>query len=169
MISHSNFASVCAIFYHNPSLKKFLADTQNDGVPLIHLSYLPLPHVFERLVLTSVLHLGGEVYMYSGDILKIKNDLLDVRPTIFVSVPRLYNKFYDKIKDGFSKKSPFLQALIKVALESKFKNIQHGCHYNHALWDKLIFDKIKNDIFGGRVRCMISGSAPISKDVLNFL
>lgn len=41
--------------------------------------------------------------MYSGDVLKLKDDLRDVKPTIFVSVPRLYNKFYDVINSEFKK------------------------------------------------------------------
>jgi long-chain acyl-CoA synthetase len=53
-------------------------------------------------------------------------------------------------------------------MEAKLKNIKNSCVYDHALFDKLIFKKLKDLIFGGEIRLMISGSAPISKEILNF-
>lgn len=102
MLSHGNFVSVAGIFYHSDSLLKVINNKLVHGGPIVHLSYLPLPHVMERIVVIALLHVGAEIYMYGGDVNKLKDDLRDVRPTIFVSVPRLYNKFYDKIKEGFA-------------------------------------------------------------------
>ena len=64
----------------------------------VHLSYLPLPHVMERLAISLITYGGGCVGFYRGDPLLLKDDLALLRPTIFISVPRLYNKFYDGIK-----------------------------------------------------------------------
>jgi len=58
--------------------------------------------------------------------------------------------------------------MIKAAINSKLSNIENSCQYTHAVWDKVIFDKIRTGIFGGRVGVCVSGSAPLSKDVLNF-
>lgn len=66
------------------------------------LSYLPLPHVLERELLYVILYAGGAIVYYSGDVQKIKDDLALVKPTVFVSVPRLYSRFYDAIKKKFS-------------------------------------------------------------------
>lgn len=97
MLSDKNFTSGAAIFDFNYSLKHFVDSSRADGIPLVHLSYLPLPHVFERIVQMCLLRLGCEIYYYSGDVAKLKDDIKEVRPTIFVSVPRLFNKFFDKI------------------------------------------------------------------------
>lgn len=63
----------------------------------MHLSYLPLAHVFERIMILGYLATGSSINFFGGDLLKLKDDLADVKPTIFVSVPRLYNKFYSGI------------------------------------------------------------------------
>ena len=65
----------------------------------VYLSYLPLPHVLERVIVTSLMGYGSLICMYSGDVLKIKDDINLVRPTIFASVPRLYRRLYTAIKD----------------------------------------------------------------------
>lgn len=59
MLSHGNFTSGCGVFHKNPSLKKFIVDSHLENIPIIHLSYLPLPHVFERFIFISLTHLGG--------------------------------------------------------------------------------------------------------------
>ena len=63
----------------------------------IYLSFLPLPHVFERCVLHCCLEAGVFVNFYSGDMLKIKDDAQVVKPTIFVAVPRLYNRVVEGV------------------------------------------------------------------------
>jgi len=57
-----------------------------------------LPHIFERAVIWAITLSGAHVYFYSGNVLKLKDDLAEVKPTIFPSVPRLFNKFYDIMK-----------------------------------------------------------------------
>lgn len=134
----------------------------------LYLSYLPLAHVFERVVynfcLTTIMRVG----IYSGDTLKLKEDLAVFRPTLFVSVPRLFNKFYDTIIQGVQAKSSFAQGLFNKGLKSKIENLEESCSYTHSFYDMLIFNKVKKAL-GGRVRMLLSGSAPITKDVLNFL
>mmetsp|Transcript_6453 Transcript_6453/g.886 ORF Transcript_6453/g.886 Transcript_6453/m.886 type:complete len:88 (+) Transcript_6453:95-358(+) len=71
----------------------------------VHLSYLPLPHVFDRCMCNTIIYNAGAIYFYNGDNLKLKQDLADVRPTVFGSVPRLYNKFYDAITGGINNAS----------------------------------------------------------------
>ena len=64
-----------------------------------HLSYLPLPHLFERAVYTSLTFKGASIYFFSGDIMKLKDDLATVKPTFFATVPRLHLRFHDLIKE----------------------------------------------------------------------
>jgi long-chain acyl-CoA synthetase len=63
-----------------------------------HLSYLPLAHVLERLVLLVIVHSQGRYGLFGGNVVAIKEDMAILKPDIFVSVPRLFNKFYDAIQ-----------------------------------------------------------------------
>jgi long-chain acyl-CoA synthetase len=63
----------------------------------VYLSYLPLPHAMDRVMCFAALYGGASIWFFNGDVMKLKEDLADVRPTVFPSVPRLYNKFYDAI------------------------------------------------------------------------
>ena len=90
MLTHANFTALIATLYYNHSIIMNSDD--------VHLSYLPLPHLFERALVVTLSYYGAQIYIYSGDILKLMQDIVEVKPTIFGSVPRLYNRFYDKIK-----------------------------------------------------------------------
>lgn len=68
----------------------------------VHLSYLPLPHLYERSIYLVMLLNGANIYFYSGDIMKLKDDLQQVKPTFFATVPRLHLRFHDAIKEKFS-------------------------------------------------------------------
>lgn len=86
-----------------------------------------------------------------------------VKPSIFISVPRLYNRFYEKIHSNFDKITGIKKFLVNQGISTKLGNLSKG-YYTHTLWDKLVFNKIKA-MFGGNMRLMITGSAPISKEV----
>jgi long-chain acyl-CoA synthetase len=90
MISHANFVSEITIFMHSGQVDLSDAD--------VYLSYLPLPHVMDRLLVIAMSYYGAKVYFYGGDVLKIAEDIKEAKPTIFVSVPRLFGRFYDSIK-----------------------------------------------------------------------
>lgn len=66
----------------------------------VHCSYLPLAHVFERSVLGVLQAHGASAGFYQGDLLTLMDDLVELKPTVFVSVPRLFNRVYDKITQG---------------------------------------------------------------------
>jgi len=134
----------------------------------IHLSYLPLAHMFERAVQCAAYSAGARIGFYSGD---TKNILLDIKalgPTIFPSVPRLYNKIYDKINLKVSKKGGIAAALFNSGIEAKKYWLEQG-HYSHSIFDTVVFNKAKGGMGLGNVRLMITGAAPISAHVLNFM
>ena len=64
----------------------------------VHLSYLPLAHIAEKGNFINVMFAGGKLGIFCGDLKKIKEDLGLLRPTLFIAVPRIYNKFYNVIK-----------------------------------------------------------------------
>jgi len=133
----------------------------------VHLSYLPLAHVFERMVVTYLLGVGGAIGFFQGSPLKLLDDLAALKPTIFPSVPRLLNRIYSKITDTVEATGGLSATLFNMALNSKKEGLKNG-HITHWIWDKLVFSKTKARL-GGRVRAIITASAPISPEVLDFL
>ena len=135
----------------------------------VHISYLPLAHIMERLIQTAFWLLGASVGFYQGDTLKITEDLAALRPTVFVSVPRLWNKIYDKITAGAAAKGGVAAYLFNSALEAKkYWLREHNC-LSHSLWDRLVFKGVRARVGLDRVRLMITGSAPIAPHVMEFL
>ncbi|KAH9620955.1 hypothetical protein KSS87_004414 [Heliosperma pusillum] len=101
------------------------------------------------------------------DNLKLMDDLLELRPTIFCSVPRLYNRIYAGIVNAVKTSGGLKERLFNLAYNSKKQAVING-KAPSPIWDKLVFNKIKAKV-GGRVRFMGSGASPLSPDVLDFL
>ncbi|KFK26499.1 hypothetical protein AALP_AA8G257300 [Arabis alpina] len=133
----------------------------------IYISYLPLAHIYERANQILAVYGGVAVGFYQGDNLKLMDDLAVLRPTIFCSVPRLYNRIYDGITNAVKSSGVMKKRLFQVAYNSKKQAIINGKN-SSPLWDKLVFNKIKEKL-GGRVRFMASGASPLSPDVMDFL
>ncbi|CAK80910.1 unnamed protein product (macronuclear) [Paramecium tetraurelia] len=158
LITHGNFVSAVA--------STQITDARiNDND--VHLSYLPLPHVMERLIVISLLYVGAQIGFYRGDPNLLKEDILKLRPTIFVSVPRLYNKFCDGIKAKISEVTGLKKAFVEQAISSKLSALRSEASYTNSLFDKA-FEGVRQ-LFGGRCRLMVTGSAPIQQDVIDFL
>uniref|UniRef100_A0A671Y3H4 Arachidonate--CoA ligase n=1 Tax=Sparus aurata TaxID=8175 RepID=A0A671Y3H4_SPAAU len=130
----------------------------------VSISFLPLAHMFERVVQTVMYGAGAKVGFFQGDIRLLPDDMKTLQPTIFPVVPRLLNRVYDKS----GAKSPFKKWLLNFAVERKFAEVREGIIRSNSLWDKLIFHKVQESL-GGRVRVMVTGAAPISPSVLSFL
>ena len=133
-----------------------------------YLSYLPSAHVFEQAAFNISVVYGMKIGFYSGNVLAITTDLALLKPTLFPSVPRLLNSIYGKIKDKLNKEEGIKKNIIDAAIDAKTKNLAAGKGLNNFLYDSLVFNKIK-EILGGNVKFVLSGSAPISSEVLNFL
>jgi len=115
-----------------------------------------------------ILYAGGSIVYYSGDVQKIKADLPLVKPTVFVSVPRLYSRFYDAIQKKLGELEGWTKSALNHGLEKKLSNVTTNGGYTHKVYDRLFFNKTKAAL-GGRVRLMISGSAPLLPEVHKFL
>ena len=158
-LSHINLISSGA------ALIKINVNLDNDD---IHLSYLPLAHVLERIVVVALTGRGARIGLFQGDILKLKDDLSVLKPTIFVSVPRLFNRFYDGMMSKIQALTGMKKRLADWAISAKLSKLEKTGDPTHSIYDRLVFNKFK-DAVGGNVRLMVTGSAPISKDVINFL
>ncbi|XP_062988731.1 long-chain-fatty-acid--CoA ligase 5 isoform X2 [Elgaria multicarinata webbii] len=132
----------------------------------IAISYLPLAHMFERVVETVVYSSGAKVGFFQGDIRLLTDDMKALKPTIFPVVPRLLNRIYDKIQSGAQ--TNFKKLLLNVAVARKHAEVKEGILRNTSIWDKLVFKKVQ-EIMGGKVRIVVTAAAPISSSVLTFL
>lgn len=148
------------------------AEKNNTSTKFCHedvvLSYLPLPHILEREMDYAVWHVGARLVYFSGDVQKLKDDLAIVKPTIFLSVPRLFSRFYEVLKQKFSELQGFTKTALDYALNVKMNNLKKSGAYTHPVYDRIFFAKTK-EALGGRCRLMISGSAPLLPEVQHFL
>lgn len=133
----------------------------------VHISYLPLAHMYERLAQLMLFTYGGKVGFFGGNVRNILDDLQTLKPTIFISVPRVLNRVYDRVTKQVSSSS-IKSFLFNMAMRSKKAELERNIVRKDSIWDYLVFRKIQNS-FGGRVRFLISGSAPLRDDVMIFL
>jgi long-chain acyl-CoA synthetase len=134
----------------------------------IHISYLPLAHIYERVSLTSMLHVGVGVGFSRGDTALLMDDIAVLQPTLFITVPRLLNRVYDKLTAATINADGLVGVMARRAVASKLNRLSRGLGYTHPVWDRLLFNKVRQ-VMGGRVRLILTGSAPIGNDVLQFL
>ncbi|NXI09980.1 ACSL5 ligase, partial [Irena cyanogastra] len=160
MLTHQNVVSNAAAFLR--CTENTIECTSSD----VAISYLPLAHMFERVVQAVVYSCGAKVGFFQGDIRLLTDDMKTLKPTLFPVVPRLLNRVYDKIQSGAN--TPVKQFLLKFAVFMKMAEIKQGIIRNDSIWDKLVFKKVQ-ETMGGRVRIMVTGAAPISPSVLTFL
>lgn len=132
----------------------------------VHISYLPLAHVFERIVFHKVLSVGASAGFYRGNPKLLFDDMIELKPTIFPSVPRLWNVLYAKVHTGVEAKGGLTSSIFNYAFSQKQDHLKDGS-VKHGLWDK-IFAEVRGKL-GGRVRLMITGSAPIAPHIMEFL
>lgn len=139
------------------------------------LSFLPLSHVLERMAghFTSF-SIGATVY-FAESIETVADNLVETSPTIVCSVPRLFEKMYNKINDGL-KTAPSIRRKIfafaynvgKSTADVKDKNQLKGLSkFKFNLAKKLVYSKVKQKL-GGNIQFFVSGGAPLSKEVAEF-
>jgi len=133
-----------------------------------HISFLPLAHMFERIAQANNYANGVAVGFSRGNPLLLVPDIQELKPTVFVGVPRLYNRLYDKINAGINTSGSVKKLLFQTAYNAKKGNLVDHGSVDHRVWDKVVFAKIRAQL-GGRVRLFVTGSAPIAVPVLQFL
>jgi long-chain acyl-CoA synthetase len=139
------------------------------------LSVLPLSHVFERQAMYMYLHHGIAVY-FAESLQAVGANLREVRPTILVGVPRLFEKIYQRIQEHAAEAGKFAETLLAWAVSVAREYAQHfnndtplptTLKVQHALASKLIFSKWR-EAFGGRIRLLLSGGAALSEDLASL-
>ncbi|MBK9588148.1 MAG: long-chain fatty acid--CoA ligase [Sphingomonadales bacterium] len=134
----------------------------------VFLSFLPLSHAYEHSGGQFLpIGLGGQIY-YAEGLEKLAGNIEEVRPTIMVVVPRLFEVLRARMLKTVEKQGKFAQALLRRALNLGEKDMKGGV----PIWDKpmnLFIDKtLRPKIqqrFGGRMKALVSGGAPLNPDV----
>lgn len=165
MLTHGNFAS-------NIVASLELLDIQSRFTAL---SFLPLSHVFERMIDYCYFYRGCTI-AYAESVQTVAENLQEVRPHMFVSVPRVYEKVLAKVHEQVASGSAVKQRIFGWAQEVAREALPHRLRQEHppgwlglktALADGLVFGKIK-DRLGGRFEFAFSGGAPLGQDVAEF-
>ena len=162
MLTHENLISNVVDSGENFSF------TENE----IPLSVLPLSHVFERTGMYLYLVNGMKIH-YAESIEKVAENLQEVRPTIFVGVPRIFEKVYAQAKLKAALSSPYKERLFdwainvakeKALLDETGEAIPATLSVKYKIADKLVYSKLR-DFFGGRLRFCITGGAALSDSI----
>lgn len=152
MITHENIISTVV------SVNKVITPSK-----FVYLSYLPLAHIYEKAMALIIAYNGGKYGIFKGNVLELKEDLEILKPTIFASVPRLFNKFHDKIMDGVNKLTGLKKTIVTKAIASKLQHFRQTGSCKSTMYDAF-FGQFRS-ILGGCCEYMVSASAPISKEV----
>ncbi len=132
----------------------------------VSLSVLPLAHIFERTVMSYYLSRGISIY-FVDDVLNVANLMKVVQPTIMTVVPRLLEKIFNKIKLNISTKPFISRAIASFAFAYALKENINKNSLLFKIYDKLIYSKFR-EIFGSKLEKLISGGAPLSKEIAIF-
>jgi len=136
------------------------------------LSFLPLSHTFERTSGYYVPMMSGATIAYARSIQQLQEDLLTIRPTLLISVPRIYERVYAGIRAKLAEGPGFTRWLFNLAVDVGYSRFecQQGrgsWQLTHCLWPllkKLVADKVMGKL-GGRLRSAMSGGAALPAEV----
>jgi long-chain acyl-CoA synthetase len=163
MLSHHNILSNAAAAS---------SEVLTTGPDDVLLSFLPLSHTFERTCGYYLTVMSGATNTYSRGIPQLAEDLQAVRPTILISVPRIYERVYGRIRAALDEGSPLKKKLFMLAVEVGYARFEHAQGRGpwkpsfllwpvlHALVAKKILARL-----GGRMRAAISGGAALPPDI----
>jgi len=141
----------------------------------IMLSFLPMSHIFERMVLYLCMHFGVQIN-FAGGIETVANDMRDVHPTLMSAVPRLLEKVYSRVQknaaDGGTFKKRIFDWASGVAVRlsdvySEHKPVPPLLALQREIADRLVFAKVREGV-GGKMRRIVSGSAALAPEIARF-
>ena len=134
----------------------------------LYYSFLPYAHIMETLIITVVFIHGAPVGIYNGNAGKMQEDLEILKPTAMCAVPRIFQRIYEGINNKLKQEPLIKRKIFEQAMKIKIKDYNETGILNNILLDNIVFKKVRNS-FGGRLRFMLVGSAPVEPEILNFL
>jgi long-chain acyl-CoA synthetase len=162
----------CIIDHQNWRDMLDMVETQNVLMEdeIVYL-FLPLAHAFARLIQLGSVDVGATIVYWERDAQKIIPNLMEVKPTYFPSVPRMFEKIYAMAVSAAPDKKQLEQA---IKLGTKVRQMQERgeevpaelqAAFDQA--DQALFQNVRN-IFGGRIKQAVTGAAPIAQEILEF-
>ncbi|VDM98456.1 unnamed protein product [Thelazia callipaeda] len=157
----------------------------------IYFSFLSSAHIYEQLIEVLMIYVGGKIGLFTGDPKNLINDIQILQPTILALVPRVLNRYHDLIMENIQKKNFIKRFIFRIAMQenllfcyfyfnfnfffwtelriifSKLQQLANGKLKHNTIWDKLVFRKIRAS-FGGKLRLITTGGAPVADNVMNF-
>jgi long-chain acyl-CoA synthetase len=167
MLTHANLVS---------NIQGSLAAFKGIGPQDVALSFLPLCHIFERMGGHYLMLYVGATIAYAESIEQVPANMLEVRPTLMLSVPRLYEKMYARVNEKVAADPPARQRIFRWAIGVGREAFRHRVagtspapllRLKAALADRLVFSKIRERT-GGRLRLFVSGGAPLGREIAEF-
>ena len=159
MLSHNNMLSIAH------SALTMIDVYQED----LFLSFLPLSHTLERTAGYYLPVMSGSAVAYARSIAQLGEDLQNIRPTVMIAVPRIFEKVFARIQGQMSKQSGLKRALFRMTTETGWRRFE--CQQKRASWHprllawpllkKLVAGKVTEKL-GGRLRMAVSGGAALS-------
>ncbi len=162
MLSHDNIlwnataAASCETFYTND----------------VFLSFLPLSHMFERTAGYYMPMVVGARIAYARSVEQLAEDMQIIRPTVLITVPRIFERVYNRIDEQLAHKPPLARKLFELTVTVGWHRFEHA--QGRAPWspklllwpllDRLVARKVR-ERFGGRLRLAVSGGAPLSPEI----
>jgi long-chain acyl-CoA synthetase len=133
----------------------------------VALSFLPLAHIFERMVMMFYISQGISIY-FADDVKNVGNCLREFRPTLMTAVPRVLEKVFAKIKEGIDSANSFKKFLGQKALKRALtKDVSSPKNFADKIFDLLIYKKFRAAL-GGNMRMIICGGAALSEEMERF-
>jgi long-chain acyl-CoA synthetase len=130
-----------------------------------HISFLPLAHIFERMVISGFMGIGAKVGFISGSVrTTLMEDIKYFGPTLLFTVPKVLLTIRNKVIEGFDKLSGWKKKLAYTAYHTKLDNYKKYGIVTHAIYDMLVFKKIR-EMFGNRIKVVLCASAPLRKEL----
>jgi long-chain acyl-CoA synthetase len=166
MLTHGNIVSNVA------SVRTILPIGSGDSC----LSFLPLCHIFERMGGHYTMMDAGATIAYAESMDTVPENLIEVRPTVLVSVPRLYEKMHARVLDTVRNSPPLRRRLFHWAvgvgrrrseLLLAHRPVPPLLRWQFGLAAALVFNKLRARL-GGRIRFMVSGGAPLAREIALF-
>jgi len=169
MLSHNNFRA---------NVDQALEDFRHLlGVDDVMLSFLPLSHALERTAgLYMAIEIGGKV-AFAEDFTKIQDNLQEIRPTLIISVPRLYEKIHSGIISKVADAPALKKAMFNFAVNTAGENLPYVCEakepkgwlgFKYGIANKLVYSKLKDKLGMDRIRFAVSGGGPLSVSDAEF-
>lgn len=151
---------------------KRLLESVNESLTVndVYLSYLPLAHIFDRVIEECFINHGASIGFWRGDVKLLTEDIGELKPTIFCAVPRVLDRIYSGLQQRIAGGGFIKQTMFNFAYSLKLRNMRKGRKHAEAapICDKVVFSKVKQGL-GGNVRLILSGAAPLASHVEEYL